>query len=762
MKQTTLIIFLLILSIKGASQSITVDSFKDTAITFFDPINGKKLDITTKTIKEFTIQVINASGIEKIQQKNAAGNFFDISVSNSNSTGKLYKIVSPNIENNNEVILKLCKGNDTKTLVLKVTNGSDINTKENSCIPTPTYSITDCGQMKNFDNAFGENIESYDNKKIVYVYDFNKDPSKREFYRITRVKNSNKEKVSKLTVDLKSARSTKKSARKKFRKDKSDSTKRENLKNAITDFYEKKGAIEKEKRTYSPKIEVVNFNREKLTPGKNVKFKIYNINKFMYNVSVADSVVQFDSEPSPLFKQLFLGDSTLLKSLIGNFQNSIKAQGANLSKFDSLNDLIDCFVKKYNWIQNRALGAYDPCNTFPCCFYVEYADLANSLAIIRAKTAAIQSQLNDKKSLVTKCESAKTAVKDNNSKIIQYNTNIKSLNKTLDSLNIENKKLQDAIGKLKDDKADEKKKKQDESTAMLKVIDTKQTDLKSAQANLTKAQGDTVSLAKAQSAACNTDEKTAEQDLKDLTAMNDLLASLPTDKELKKIVVFLRNMVEQNNSYTSDYISLNGDLLDLTINITTKDSVIKYFSIPEYKNPPINIQIPIIRKPLVSFSSGSFVALGTYLQNKTYAWKETVGNNNVANSSQYTLVESGYTLPPMGFCALGNIEWRLCRSFGLGGSAGVGLSIEKNPRLAYLAGVSLLFGDSRQFTFTGGFVGMQVNKLTNNFQSIADNQIIYTSQPNIQYYQEFRIGAFISLTYTPFKIYKTKTIKANK
>ena len=178
------------------------------------------------------------------------------------------------------------------------------------------------------------------------------------------------------------------------------------------------------------------------------------------------------------------------------------------------------------------------------------------------------------------------------------------------------------------------------------------------------------------------------------------------------------------------------------------------------KNDPLQIQIPIVGKPFVSFSSGSFIALGKNMQNKTYAWQETVGNNNTVDSSKYTLVESGYTLPPMGFCALGNLEWKISRSFGLGGSAGVGLSIEKSPRLAYLGGVSLFFGDMRQFTITGGFAGMQVNKLSNNFQTVSDNQTIYSSKPNIDYYKEFKVGGFISLTYTPFKVYKTKTVKS--
>ena len=686
----------------GQKHQITINEFKVLEITEFIDTDGDI--ITPKKLKDgFTLRIKKTSQITRAEIKGNDGNFAENNLpptSPSDGTySKIYKDIKITANADDVIEIQIQKDGETPLLIkLKVSKDNGKTAISGDCVPFNRSE--DCKIQKDYGSNFGEDANYYDKNKIVYVYDFNKDPSIREFYKITKDKESNQ-----------------------------------------------------------LKIEVANFNKETLTSGKNVKFKIYNINKFMYNVSIADSVIHFDSEPSALFTRLFLGDSTLLGSLMGTFSDKTINALANAEMRELLKD-IKCFVEKYNWLQNKVLNAYDPCGKFPCCYSIEYDELANSLADIRARTSEIQTQLNEKKSLVTKCKDATKAFKNNEAKINKLTSDVESLNNTISVIQKDIKSLDEIIKTFKDDQKDEKKKKEDELAAKKKELEAKLAELKSTESALGDAKKPSAELDKAQKDNCNDDEKKAEIDLKELTAINNLLESLPSNKEIKKVIVFLRNMVDQNNSHTSDYISLNGNMLDLTISIASKDSIFKYFSIPEYKNDPLQIQIPIVGKPFVSFSSGSFIALGKHLQNKTYAWQETVGNNNTADSLRYTLVESGYTLPPMGFCALGNVEWKLSRSFGLGGSAGVGLSIEKTPRMAYLGGLSLFFGDLRQFTVTGGFVGMQINKLTNNFQTVADNQTIYTSKPNIEYYKEFKVGGFISLTYTPFKVYKTKNVKS--
>src|SRR5690606_39437670 len=114
----------------------------------------------------------------------------------------------------------------------------------------------------------------------------------------------------------------------------------------------------------------------------------------------------------------------------------------------------------------------------------------------------------------------------------------------------------------------------------------------------------------------------------------------------------------------------------------------------------------------------------------------------ITDTTSHQLVESGYTRHPLGFAALGNVEWKLWRSFGIGASVGVGLTIEREPRPAYLGGASLFFGNLRQFALTFGVIGMEVNTLSNNYKSMADAQIRVKTKPTtpIEEYKVFRIG----------------------
>lgn len=658
--------------------------------------------ITPQKLKDgFTLRIKASSQVQKAELKKD-GTFAETNLppsTNDASYSKIYKDIKINAKANDVIEIQIHKDGETP-LIVKLTVGEDNNELNNTCIHKQPNS--NCPEVKSYDNKFGEEAKFYDKKKMVYIYDFNENPSKREFYKITL---KSKKELGKLANDTERA------------------------------------------GHQGLNIQVVNFNRETLTSGRNVKFKIYNINKFMYDVSIADSVIHFDSEPSALFTRLFLGDSTLLGSLMGTFTEKIESQAEDKSieaLKQTINSQIGYFVKQYNLLQNKILDAYDPCYSFPCCYSIKYTDLANHLAEIRENTAKLQSLLDEQKKIV---ESNTKAIND-------CKTNKKSLsdNKTaLSKLDSEIKKLEEEIKKLS---GDDKKKKEEELENKRKENEKLKGDREKSEKSIADNCGEEKETQYAN------DKENAEKVLSDFNAINTLLNNLPTEKELKKIIVFLRNMVETNNSHTSDYISLNGNMLELIINIESKDSIFKHFSIPDYKNDPLQIQIPILRKPFVSFSSGSFMAIGKHLQNKTYDWQGTIGNNNIISDSNFTLVESGYSLPPMGFCALGNLEWKITRSFGLGGSAGVGLTIEKTPRMAYLGGGSLFFGDLRQFTITGGFVGMQIDKLTNNFQTVADNQVIYTSSPDIKYYKEFKVGGFVSLTYTPFKVYKTKTVKS--
>ncbi len=516
-----------------------------------------------------------------------------------------------------------------------------------------------CNETKNAESDFGENSNNYDENSILYVYDFN--PKVRTFYKLIKKKSSGFDKT------------------------------------------------------------IANFNNETLTRRKNIKFKIVNINQFMYDVAIASSLVEFDSEPSALFNRMFLGDDNLLGNLMTNYASkSINAQSFKTptKTQEPLQKKVSCFVQKYNWLQNEMLKAYDPCAKFSCCYSIDYLDIANELTDIRTEALSIQSNLEQKQKVI----------KENQDKIAECKTNEQNLKDNTDAITQLNKEI------AKKPAADE-----------LKKLNT----------NLKKLQDQALKLQEAKK-VCDTENKTYQENIDtekklvdELTGINDFIKGLPSDADLKAIIVFLRNMVESNNEISLDYIPLNGNILDLKINIASKDAVFKRFSLPDkyaYKDKPIDIQIPIVSHPFISFSSGSFIAIKRNLINKQYEVQEAT-----AGSSTYKIVESGYTSLPMGFAALGNFERKFSRNFGIGPSIGVGLTIEDKPRLAYLAGASLFLGQWRQLTVTAGLAAMQVDKLNRNFQTAVENQTTYTTKPVLGFYKELKTGFFFSLTYTPFK-----------
>jgi hypothetical protein len=708
MKNIILILILCTLSAKSFSQQkVTIDEFATRILKI------KNFDTT----KDIIIQISDTT-IKKVAFLNFAKKFQLLTL-NPVSDGGSNKVdtIKPFLNPNDSLILYAYNNLNDSVLISLKKDDAQSNEKDKSSTIN-----RGCGEVKDYDHNFGEEVKYYDEDKVVYVYDFNRDPAKREFYKIT-------------------------------------------------------------KSGETLKRELVNFNKEKLISSKNVKFKIYNINKFMYNVSIDDSVVQFESEPPALFTQFFLGDSTtLLGNLMEAFSNNVTAQNFNQTDAKSLVEKIDTFINKYNGLRDTALRAFDPCHTFTCCSSINYADFLNLLSEIKSQTENVKRKLNFEKNRAPDCKNQLKLKVKVESDVKTFYFALSKLNLNFEELNFKSTVLSNNVDRIREEikliesqvffsKGADSLTKRAQITRLETELISKTNELSTCRVDLAKVRKDRDSLAiksfelenSIDSIKYNISLNCADstQELIDALERSDyLIAHLPTDDELKKLIIFINNMVETNNSHTSDYISLNGNMLDLTITITSKDSIIKYLHGISY-NKSTSIQIPIVGKPFVSFSSGSFIALGKHLQNKTYAWQEAVGNNNTAVDTSYTLVESGYTLPPMGFCALANLEWKVYHNFGLGASFGVGLTIEKSPRLAYLGGISLFFGDLRQFTLTGGFAGMQVEKLSNNLQAVGDNQIIYASKPDkINTYQEFKIGAFLSLTYTPFKVYKTKSVKS--
>ncbi len=153
-------------------------------------------------------------------------------------------------------------------------------------------------------------------------------------------------------------------------------------------------------------------------------------------------------------------------------------------------------------------------------------------------------------------------------------------------------------------------------------------------------------------------------------------------------------------------------------------------------------------------SLGGFTAIGRYMQNKTYAWQQLPNSNNmVTNTAPYILTPSGYTSYPAGVNALINLEARPRESsIAVGLSVGCGVTVQSPFQLVYLIGPSIiLYGKgTAQLIITGGLAGTYVDKLNNNLQAVADQQITYMNPINVQYHQELKKGLFVSVTCYPF------------
>ncbi len=147
---------------------------------------------------------------------------------------------------------------------------------------------------------------------------------------------------------------------------------------------------------------------------------------------------------------------------------------------------------------------------------------------------------------------------------------------------------------------------------------------------------------------------------------------------------------------------------------------------------------------------GAFICPGSYTQNKTYTWQQVPGSgNSVTSSSTYVLSESGYTPMPMGLNVSGNLilgenNWLV--KFLL--SPGLGLTLQNHAQLVYMLGCGICINN--KVNITVGDAAMFVNKLANNLQAVADQQINYPAPQNVSYYKELESGPYFSISFNLF------------
>jgi hypothetical protein len=464
--------------------------------------------------------------------------------------------------------------------------------------------------------------------------------------------------------------------------------------------------------------DIVNFNTEHLNAKSDAYFRVVNVNRFLYDIIFSDSVVHLSSDPNSLFSRLFIGDSNLMGGLLDVFTNDIKSTQGKTSElivtvFERLSARIRCYLKSYNEIQARVLDAYNPCAGFPCCgpeITKIFSTLLDLLAEIQSDATIWQNLVKGKKEELKTVSDKIAACEKNKSDMEKFEKELKPLAEKKSPTAEESKKIEElkkAIGELKNNK----------DCQDPKALEKTQKELKEVVATY--------------------------------AAMDSLLVKLPSKQEISQALTTIANMTARNSQ---DLFPLNtdGNYTKISLQIKSRDTVFKTLSLPPYAGPVLKREIPVYNKSFISFSSGIFFGHPDYLKNKTYAWQKRANPGNVADTARYSLMEAGFTESPLGFAAFGNLEWKTSRNLGFGLSVGPGITIEKKPRPVYLLGVSAFFGSLRQFNLTVGVAGMNIDKLDANLEAVSTSQALYATPPAITYHKEFRTGAFLAFTYTPF------------
>lgn len=223
----------------------------------------------------------------------------------------------------------------------------------------------------------------------------------------------------------------------------------------------------------------------------------------------------------------------------------------------------------------------------------------------------------------------------------------------------------------------------------------------------------------------------------------------PTEEQIRNLVLFAKNYLKENYTFSSPPIYPLGNRLNIKINIDSKDELkeIRERMIPT-DHQQLEIEGPVLNKWLFSFSSGPFIGFNDALYETDYQFQKIPSSGNLIDeNSLYTLTSSGKTNPPVGLSAFAHFENKFEENFGLGISVGVGLTIETKPQPVLLFGPSFFIGDKNRFVLTGGAAAMQVDALKND---LYPEGLVYKNIEGLKYYKDLRIGGFFSLTYTLF------------
>jgi hypothetical protein len=226
-----------------------------------------------------------------------------------------------------------------------------------------------------------------------------------------------------------------------------------------------------------------------------------------------------------------------------------------------------------------------------------------------------------------------------------------------------------------------------------------------------------------------------------------------TQQQMINLILFHNNLVKDNLSFMSAPIYPQGEGLNVNLAISTMDTAAK-LGVP-MQNDQTHFNLVVISKPEFGFSAGTFYAWGNNFRYTKYEYLQVPSAGVVQTNSPYKLMPSGTASNVIGADALANIGYKVCTAASLGLSAGIGVTIESKPRVAYLLGFTTALGNIQQFYFSIGWAVLPVNTLKSDQNPNAN--VFYATNPgDIQYNSKLKTGGFVSLSYTLFKTKSTK------
>ncbi len=475
-----------------------------------------------------------------------------------------------------------------------------------------------------------------------------------------------------------------------------------------------------------------NLRQLKIRYNQEFRFRIVNINRYLYDVNFQADDVQLNNEPSPLFKNLFLGEGSIDKLIAGfgiKAGDSTKEDVGLVGPPSALDVFINSFREfkvKYDALLDDKVTVYRYClPDLKCaCKDDKFSELSSSLLQVKLDYANAKKELTKQMSDFEKCTKEN---KENESKIAELDKSIAPLSQKKDELDKRIRKVandSDAAKKLRKE---------------IKALVDKITSLEKKRDNIRIE---------------NCGDEVTEEVVKQIDKLGTYLDSIK-EEGLMSLILFHNSMVADHLEFNSSPIFPQGNRLKLGIGFNPTTNA-KQANFMPMASDSIGLDIPVILKPFLTFSSGLFYS---YIPQDSYGTKQIPFKGIVSDTSRFVIAKTGSRNATAGFSALANLGMKFTGNFGAGVSLGVGVTIEDTPKPTYLAGLSTYWGDRKQLNFTFGLSAIPTKSLKTELYPDLGT-LLYKTAPLLQYTDTMKTGWFFSITYAFFNPEVTKNSKS--